>query len=47
MRFCWRMVEKIKGKFCNVFIFCVLKIKCEVEELQFRLQMAEEFDNAI
>ena len=40
------MVKKIKGKFYNVFIFCVLKMR-RVQELQFCLQMAEEFDNTI
>ena len=27
MRFCWRIFENLKGKFYNVFIFCVLKMR--------------------
>ena len=35
MRFCWRMVKKIKGKFYNVFIFCVLKMRSRRAAISF------------
>ncbi len=39
------MVQKIKGKFYNVFIFCVMNMRSRKAAIL--LQMAEEFANTI